>query len=363
MTTEETTPEPDTDRAVAGARESFDSADYSEDFAAAGPADTTVADDAPDAVIDDPSPKAPPQYGVGPLSIREISILGVWIVAFIVSFFPIYGEVGSGPSVWTNGIDWVLTIFVPTIAVFLLILRRFSPEGIRRVGSLGVDQFASVAFSVSTVIWLGILWSSFVALAGARVFFATWVVFVEFFLMLAGVVLTVFAPFIRVLGEDFRHRTEVVAHRSARPARLIEARPATERRAPAAAAHEASAAAASTTVVDTTASDDPYAEYTETHNDPYAYAGGQDSTVDYAAAAEQDSATQATAAQAPAAHQAFWALSPVERDVVDEDGSPLFTVGPTAWALVIEDRGSSFVVRHEDGRIGTLNDISGITRG
>ena len=157
MTTEETTPEPDTDRAVAGARESFDSADYSEDFAAAGPADTTVTDDAPDAVIDDPSPKAPPQYGVGPLSIREISILGVWIVAFIVSFFPIYGEVGSGPSVWTNGIDWVLTIFVPTIAVFLLILRRFSPEGIRRVGSLGVDQFASVAFSVSTVIWLGIL--------------------------------------------------------------------------------------------------------------------------------------------------------------------------------------------------------------
>ena len=66
---------------------------------------------------------------------------------------------------------------------------------------------------------------------------------------------------------------------------------------------------------------------------------------------------------APSASQAFWALAPVERDVVDENGVPLFTIGPTAWALVIEDRGDSFVVRHEDGRIGYLRDVSGVTRG
>ncbi len=66
---------------------------------------------------------------------------------------------------------------------------------------------------------------------------------------------------------------------------------------------------------------------------------------------------------APAASQAFWALAPVERDVVDESGAAIFTIGPTAWALVIEDRGDSFVVRHEDGRIGYLNDVSGVTRG
>ena len=35
---------------------------------------------------------------------------------------------------------------------------RLSPQGIRRVGSLGIDQFASVAFSVSAIIWLGLLW-------------------------------------------------------------------------------------------------------------------------------------------------------------------------------------------------------------
>jgi hypothetical protein len=65
----------------------------------------------------------------------------------------------------------------------------------------------------------------------------------------------------------------------------------------------------------------------------------------------------------PSTHQAFWALSPEERDVVDERGVPIFRVGPTAWALVLEDRGEVFVVRHEDGRVGYLHDVSGVTRG
>ena len=62
-------------------------------------------------------------------------------------------------------------------------------------------------------------------------------------------------------------------------------------------------------------------------------------------------------------HQPFWALAPTERDVYDAQGAPLFRIGPTAWALVIEDRGSVYVVRHEDGRIGYLHDVSGVTRG
>ena len=40
-------------------------------------------------------------------------------------------------SVWTSGLVWILTIAVPTVAVFLIVLRRLSPTGIRRVGSLG----------------------------------------------------------------------------------------------------------------------------------------------------------------------------------------------------------------------------------
>ena len=61
--------------------------------------------------------------------------------------------------------------------------------------------------------------------------------------------------------------------------------------------------------------------------------------------------------------QAFWALAPVDREVVDDYGTPIFRIGPSAWALVIEDRGETFVIRHDDGRIGYLHDVSGITRG
>jgi hypothetical protein len=75
---------------------------------------------------------------------------------------------------------------------------------------------------------------------------------------------------------------------------------------------------------------------------------------------QPDSADPSPAAPAS---QAFWALAPDERDVVDAYGAPLFRIGPTAWALVVEDRGESYVVRHDDGRIGFLHDISGVTRG
>ncbi len=295
--------------------------------------------DGPDGVDE----AAPPQYGVGPFSVREVSLGGIWLVAFVVSFFPIYsyGNGGWGTSVWT-GLDWLLTVGVPTVAVFLLGLRRLSPQGIRRVGSLGIDQFASVAFTVSAVIWLGILWSSFVSLGGGSVFLATWVVWVEFILMLAGVVLTVFAPLLPTVGEDFRYRTEVPAHRYARPARPVIARPVADR--PVASASAASVAPVSPTPAVSLA--DAAAEV-------------------HVAATEPTTATTVIdeTGVAPTASQAFWALAPVERDVVDENGTPLFRIGPTAWALVIEDRGDSFVVRHEDGRIGYLTDVSGVTRG
>ena len=63
------------------------------------------------------------------------------------------------------------------------------------------------------------------------------------------------------------------------------------------------------------------------------------------------------------APQPFWILAPTERDVHDERGESIFRVGPNAWALVIEDRGGAYVIRHDDGRIGYLHDIADITRG
>lgn len=270
----------------------------------------------------------PPQYGIGPFSLREVSLLGVWALAFLFSFFPLYGDnqftrLLGGGTVWTSGIDWVLAIAAPTAAVFLVTLRRFSPDGIRRVGSLGIDQFASVAFSVSAVLWLSWLWTNIARGAATGVWLSSWVVWVEVLLMAAGVALTVFAPFIPPFHEDFLHRAEAPAHRVARRARPVVARPLSDARFTMAAP--------------------------EVEPDP----------TPFGAPVEDDEPAPAPAS----AHQAFWALAPVERDVVDENGAPLFRVGPTAWALVIEDRGDSFVVRHEDGRIGYLTDVSGVTRG
>lgn len=351
-----------------------------------------MTDENQDTSIDETiAAEEPPQYGVGPFSIREVALVGTWLVAFVVSFFPVSGAIGEGPSVWSSGIDWVLTIGVPTVAVFLIVLRRLSPQGIRRVGSLGIDQFASVAFSVATVLWLTIIWNSFITLAEHEIFPATWVVWVEVILMLAGVVLTVFAPFIPPFAQDFQGRPESIAHRNARQVRPVAPRPLITRpdptpRAEPSAGEPADVAATSTPygadsstparTDDEVASDDFATTVipVEREDADTTPAGGAPSTTEPSAVepeparesfehVENPSSTVEPASTTSSQHQAFWALVPEERDVVDEIGIPVFRIGPTAWALVIEDRGDVFVVRHEDGRIGYLHDTSGVTRG
>lgn len=390
----------------------------------------------PEEVIDveaEESVQSSPQYGVGPFSIREIALAGVWLVAFVVSFFPVTASFTAGAvsvqltwaSVWLSGLSWVLTIGVPTVAVFLVVLRRLSPDGIRRVGSLSVDQFASVAFSVSAVVWLGWVWETVAIAIESGGWVRSWVIWVELVLMVAGVVLTVLAPFIPPFSEDFQQRAETVAHRVARPIRPVVARPARVA-APvvgdqygAAQPYDPADPYASATgtypATGSYAAADPYAAqgdassaetgaYAPPQGDPYvgqtdAYAPQADayaadpytaaspadtyaeSDIDTTAVSSSDTGeyglagdqaewkpahtrgTFESAEAAPVRHQAFWALVPEERDIVDDAGIPLFRIGPSAWALVIEDRGHAFIVRHEDGRIGHLHDVSGVTRG
>ena len=359
-----------------------------------------------------------PQHGVLGLTIRELSITGVWLVAFVVSFFPV---LPGTASLWASNIDWLLPIGVPTAAVFLIVLRRFSPDGIRRVGSLGIDQFASVAFSVAAVWWLQQHWSliSHAVAVGGLPF--SWVNWVQLAAMLALVVLTVLAPFLPVLRDDFHGRMETLAHRNADPVRPVVARPVPTDATPEAAAEISDVEATDASADAMPASDAP-AETTDA-----ADAGDQDDAADLPIAsllglepvesAEPDASTRVHAtdevprfeqpervplsahasggdtgttvigdalddedpparrlrrtgsvpvvddAAAPAASQPFWALAPTERDVVDEQGAPLFRIGPTAWALVLEDRGGAYVIRHDDGRIGYLHDIADITKG
>lgn len=296
-----------------------DTADLIEtDSDAAGTEPVAPAEDAP----------ADGQYGVGPFTVREVAIIGTWLIGFVVSFFSL--ALVRFDSVWTSGLMWILTIGVPTVAVFLLVLRRLSPEGIRRVGSLGIDQFASVAFSVSAMVWVQMMWETVAFAMSGGPFVRSWVMWVELVVMLILVVLTVFAPLIPVLREDFEGRPEAGAHRNARPVRAVISRPA-----PAAV---------------------PVTE------EPAHAAPAEDATAPVAQSPEDE---QAEAASQPATAPVgpFWALAPVERDVHDEQGEPLFTVGPTAWALVIEDRGEVYVIQHEDGRVGYLHDVTGVTRG
>jgi hypothetical protein len=338
----------------------------------------------------------PPQYGVGPFSIREVALGGVWLVAFILSFVPVFGS----SSLWGAGLTWILTIGVPTAAMFLLVLRRLSPDGIRRVGSLGIDQFASVAFSVSAVFWLTMAWQQVsIAVATGMTGRGSWVIWVEFILMLAGVVLTVFAPVLPVLREDFRFRPESLAHPNARRLRPVTARPARPKPQPQAAASPATGAAHGTDGYGASpdavhrAADAPHAPSDAGHPAAVAAYPASDATTSRESADTTETAAfepfvfdvdpetgTRTAPDAagpvaesatldeptgtrPGAPQAFWALAPEEREVLDAAGTPIFSVGPTAWALVIEDRGEVFVVRHEDGRIGYLHDVTGMTRG
>ncbi|SFS03282.1 hypothetical protein SAMN04487846_1655 [Microbacterium sp. cf046] len=307
--------------------------------------------------VEETAPQERPQYGVGPFSVREVALVGVWLVAFVVSFFSIASEQAMsqllfGGSVWSNGLDWILTIGAPTVAVFLIILRRFSPDGIRRVGSLGVDQFASVAFSVSAVVWLTVLWRDIAVAIQTGLWIYGWVVWVELVLMLAGVVLTVAAPFIPPFSEDFTGRREIVAHRNARPIRAVSPRPARPPREAAADADTDTAAFATGAYAQSDYAQPASTESGYTEQDAWAPAQTRDTFEPVDAETEP-----------PSAAKAFWALTPEERDVVDERGVPIFRVGPTAWALVLEDRGEVFVVRNEDGRVGYLHDVSGVTRG
>ncbi|MEV4667725.1 hypothetical protein [Microbacterium sp. LWO12-1.2] len=371
-----------------------------------------------------------PEFGILGFTLRELLIVGVWLVAFVISFFPF----AQGVSIWGTGIQWILPIGVPTVAVFLLVLRRFSPDGIRRVGSLGIDQFASVAFSVAAVFWVGLLWSAVSSVIEVGVFSLWWGGVVQLVAALALVVLTVFAPIIPGLKEDFHGRLVTLAHRNANPVRPVIPRPRPEQ-APVATeegatdpAPDASAPAADTEpethTVDVVELDvelsgeqatDEVARLDLAAHVPIAShaSGGDTGTADAAVdeeyvptysrrsrnqeivsdtgsieslletaqtvethssadtdvigdeqfAEESDvDATNPREASVVAA-QPFWILAPSERDVHDERGEPLFRIGPSAWALVIEDRGGAFVVRHDDGRIGYLHDISDITKG
>ena len=418
-----------------------------------------------DAARQESSSGGQPQTGVGPFTSRELIIVIVGALALLSSFFSVYRF--SFLPIWSSGLDWILAALLPAAGAFLILLRRLAPTAITRVGSLSIDQFASVAFSVGAVSWIShLVWG----VQGGE-WYITWVPWIETLLLLAGVFFTVVAPFVPPFREDFEGREDRAAHPAARAPRPVVHAPKPQPdpgysgawpqqaqgygdngRQPAYGApqsghtpqnpyapqqgpasygqpspygqqqyppHVTPSAQPGYAQVPPQEGQTPGTENAAVHGqesqpvNPYlsASAGdGRDGVADGAVptdgaafpgdAAASDSAehdvavtepdaeqpapedtahggtealselvAQADAVQpgdTPAAatsQQPFWALVPVERDVVDATGAPLFRIGPTAWALVLEDRGEVFVVRDDDGRVGFLHDVSGVTRG
>ena len=461
---------------------------------------------------DDSLPAAAPQEGYFGFTLRELIIVGLWLVAFVVSFVPSAAIVRDGSAtVWAMNGAWILTIGVPTAAVFLVVLRRLSPDGIRRVGSLGIDQFASVAFSVALVSWTVLLWQQLDLVAVLRrSALATWPLWLEILCLLGLVVATVFAALVPGIRDDFEGRTETLAHRNANPVRPVFTRPrpvrargsvsdpqneddvdpgllhenevaadahlsggATGAAVPGAAGYvpdhhresflaagESSDGSGATAVgtlsraaepasdspAGSAASEAPPAADAPTiaipdlaaeavpqassEDEPTTRAGARRSatssgsvpTIESAGPSEDDDAVADRAAEDEAAPsgdaaaasgdapstprdlsdtmtevlgdlllpsptddvathavdvvedgdaaarpsgqaQPFWALAPDVRPVHDARGDEIFTIGPDAWILVLEDRGGAFVVRHDDGRVGYLHDTDNMTRG
>lgn len=323
-----------------------------------------------------------------PYTIREFILMGVGLLILVFSFFPLVSSSFITVRLWNVGF-WLPLVLLPFAASALIAIRPFAPI-VNRIGSLSTDQFASVVYSFALVTWatLGLSAGGF----GGGLGGTSWVVWVILLLTIAGVVVTVAAPFVPGLREEFDQRPEEVAPRAGRTTRVIPEGKGVS--IPAAAQQGAAnpwGATPQAAPVPQPAQENPWAAQQQVpqpaQENPWAAQQQVPQPAQENAWATPVAAEAAPAAAEPvpaapveeapveavveevvveaapaAAQQPFWALVPEERAVVDVAGAEIFRVGPTAWALVVEDNTTSFVIRHDDGRTGTLNDVSGVVR-
>lgn len=368
------------------------------------------------------SKAAGPEAVAGPFTLREAVIGGSVLVMFVGTILPFV----DGVNLWRTFSLFFLGIgiLLPIAALSLLVGRRLGAKSLR-VGSLAVDQFASVAaafaaafFFLQTVTSFEI--GAFIALIGSIGF----------------LVATVGGPHLGIFKADFAGRPSSSAHPIAR-----EALPATPRppkpvpaeqvsgwkesgHAPASAAVTDGQSGAGYTVADHgPASADSSAPAQTAHTSPahesatqqpeepeqHGSAGvrteSQNPTVVVAASEAaggpvQSAAPEPTVAQPKIddsqqvppstsgaagefAHphtesisatrdadddepvlEAFWFAVGTPRSVVDEQtGAPLFVLQPGDWEVGIEDRGHEFLVQDKrTGRVGVMRDLRNIER-
>lgn len=427
---------------------------------------------------------------LGPFTIRDLTVFGSTLLLFVASLIPMFA---LAYNLWNLGSLFFLGlgIVLPLIVTALFVARRLSPATRIRIGSLSIDQFASVVASFTLAFFFlaaagAFVPSMLIALLGAAGLFAA----------------TVLARWIPFFAGDFLGREETPAHVVAReavapvqkprapktpkqpkPAKDSASasgtaagwakRPATGGQAaapssvspvvsaaeaaavaapvvapvapatsapetqvsgavpaagvagaapsasPASAAPAAASAAAASSATSapsngpasaaaeqkpatdaaapsvaaptdgeqTRAADVPAAsaaavaaptdgEQTRAADVPVASVGSAPTAVNPQVRPQEqvraqepigatvDPASRHSEDEAHPAHEAFWFAVAQPRTAVDEHtGAPAFVIEPGGWVLALEDRGTSFLVQHTDGRLGVLRDLSNIERG
>ncbi|MCP1415354.1 hypothetical protein [Paenarthrobacter sp. A20] len=151
---------------------------------------------------------------LGPFTIRDLTVFGSTLLMFVASLLPMFG---ARYNLWNLGnlFFLLLGIILPLVVVALFVARRLQPGTIVRVGSLSVDQFASVTASFAFPLFFLTIANSFnggvlLGLVGSVGLLAA----------------TVLAPHLPWLSADFKGRAEVPAHVVAREAIVPSRKPA-----------------------------------------------------------------------------------------------------------------------------------------
>jgi hypothetical protein len=143
---------------------------------------------------------------LGPFTIRDLAVFAATLILFIASLLPIFG---GRYNLWNlNNLFFLgLGIVLPLVVSALFAARRLAPGTKIRIGSLSIDQFASVVASFAVAFFflsiaVAYVPSLLVGLIGALVLFAA----------------TVLGRFLPYVSPDFQGRAEVPAHVVAREA-------------------------------------------------------------------------------------------------------------------------------------------------
>ena len=146
------------------------------------------------------------QTVLGPFTIRDLAVFAATLILFIASLLPIFG---GRYNLWNlNNLFFLgLGIVLPLVVSALFAARRLAPGTKIRIGSLSIDQFASVVASFAVAFFFlsvagAYVPSLLVGLIGALVLFAA----------------TVLGRFLPYVSPDFQGRAEAPAHVVAREA-------------------------------------------------------------------------------------------------------------------------------------------------